>query len=46
MTVITIGTDEPSALGKTHHYHFPSVGSVSDSDRGFDPTVIVYSVVV
>ena len=46
MTVITVGSDEPASIGKTNHYHFPSAGSVSDSDRGFDPTVIVYSVVV
>jgi hypothetical protein len=43
MTAITVGSDEPVAIGKTHHCHFPSAGSIFDSDRGFDPTVIIYS---
>jgi hypothetical protein len=31
---ITAGVGEPTMIGKPHHYHFTSAGSVFGSDRG------------
>jgi hypothetical protein len=36
---INVGFGESAVIGKSHHCHFPSASSVSDSDRGFEPVV-------
>jgi hypothetical protein len=36
---INVGFGESAVIRKPHHCHFPSAGSISDSDRGFELVV-------